>query len=137
MTNITACVFGITGIKKLISISLIILHLANCGPPSTFQNGYVYPFTSTLEGARVVFTCSKPAGQEFSSPLSETIETVCSENGTWIPNSIILCTEQSNSGMFSCKLNVQLNVQFIHEYITSITVCGSINKLGTVFYSVS
>ena len=62
------------------------LHLANFGPPLTPQHGRVYPFTSTLEGEEVLFSCRKYF-QETN------LTTLCADNATWIPNPREFCTD--------------------------------------------
>ena len=63
------------------------LHLANCGPPLTTQHGHVHPFTSTLEGEEVLFTCRK-----FSQETNLTA--ICTDNATWIPNPREFCADE-------------------------------------------
>ena len=53
---------------------------ANCGPLPSPANGYVHPYTSTLEGASAIFTCQN--GQHSGSGIT----TVCTPAGKWEPN---------------------------------------------------
>ena len=53
----------------------------------TPDNGHVYPFTSTLEGAQVVFSCK--------TTFHESLTTICSDNALWKPNPREFC---ANSG---------------------------------------
>jgi hypothetical protein len=60
--------------------------IGNCGPlPSA--NGYVLPYTSTLEGSRVMFMCK-------DDPLSE-LTAVCTRAGKWEPSPVDICDASS------------------------------------------
>ena len=62
------------------------IHAGNCGPlPSA--NGYVLPYTSTLEGSRVMFMCQ-------DDPQSE-LTAVCTGAGKWEPSPIDVCDTSS------------------------------------------
>ena len=62
--------------------------------------------TSMLEGQEAVLSCNNLLLGSLLNPW-ENLATVCSGNGTWIPNSKDICAEHSsNSGIcgFSHKL---------------------------------
>ena len=56
------------------------MYTGNCGPlPSV--NGYVLPYTSTLEGSRLMFMCQ-------DGPQSE-LTAVCTGAGKWYPSEVL------------------------------------------------
>ena len=96
----------------------IVLTIVNCGPPSTPQYGYVYPFTSTLEGAELVFSCSN---LEQESPLNGTnLTATCSGDGEWSPNPRDACISYhhaecvkfNSSGMHNCVYKIYIDINF-------------------------
>ena len=81
------------------------IHAGNCGPlPSA--NGYVFPYTSTLEGSRVMFMCQDDAQSELTA--------VCTGAGKWEPSPIDVCDTSS-------KLNNKRNSQ-VYSYRTTCNV---------------
>ena len=67
---------------------------ANCGHPKPPFDGYVLPYTSTVEGARVIFACQNITHEQAldSSQYDEPeYSALCSSNGKWEPNPIELC----------------------------------------------
>ena len=63
------------------------IHTANCGPPSPPPSGYIFPYTSTIDGAIVNFVCQKSAWN-----LKENLTvTVCNKQGKWDPNPAEFC----------------------------------------------
>ena len=64
------------------------IYTANCGPVPSSANGYVLPYTNTLEGASVMFMCQNV----------EIVTAVCTRAGKWEPNPVDICGG-------SCKLN--------------------------------
>ena len=46
------------------------------------MNGFINEFTSSLENAGITFQCSSDSG---------VVNAVCSVNGSWVPNPILLC----------------------------------------------
>ena len=65
----------------LLETLIIIIHnyTANCGPPSPPPNGFIFPYTSTLDGAVMNFTCQKSA-----SNLEENFTAaICNKQGKW------------------------------------------------------
>jgi hypothetical protein len=64
---------------------------ASCGPPSPPPNGFIFPYSSTVDGAVVNFTCQKSA-----SFLDEAA--VCSKQGKWDPDPAEFCTLYSALG---------------------------------------
>ena len=71
------CVATETIINKL-------LYTANCGPLPSPTNGYVLPpYTSTLEGASVIFACQNGNQSEMMA--------VCTQAGKWEPNPTGVC----------------------------------------------
>jgi hypothetical protein len=63
-------------------------HTASCGPPSPPPNGFIFPYSSTVDGAVVNFTCQKSA-----SYLEEAA--VCNKQGKWDPDPAEFCTSAS------------------------------------------
>ena len=61
----------------------------NCGPPSSPPNGYINPYTSTVEGGRVTFACQNI---HQKSPIEEVHTAVCNPNGNWEPDPVKLCS---------------------------------------------
>lgn len=59
-----------------------------CDPPSPPSNGYIMPYTSTVEGASVtyVFQYLFQMGQQFVC-AEVNVTAVCNNNGYWEPNS--------------------------------------------------
>ena len=78
---------------------------ANCGDPPPPSDGYLEPYTSTIEGARVnrVHVCQN--GQV------ETEEIVCNSDGQWEVSRNSACTIKpsiniaNNMGYHSCQNN--------------------------------
>ena len=66
----------------------IILFTANCGHPKPPFDGYVLPYTSTVEGARVIFACQNITHKQALEPK---YSAQCSSTGKWEPNSTELC----------------------------------------------
>ena len=59
-------------------------NLANCGSPSQPTNGIIIPYSSTTEGARVIFVCRNIYHNTFRED-NYTVST-CSKQGNWEPN---------------------------------------------------
>ena len=69
--------------------------IPDCGPPKTPPDGYILPYMSTLEGARVIFAC-RNSSQTLKSPQREPeYSTVCYSNGNWEPDPTEICYSKS------------------------------------------
>ena len=68
------------------------MYTANCGPLPSPANGYVLPYTSTLEGTSAMFMCQNGLQSEMT--------TRCTRGGKWEPNPIDVCAVSGrlNSG---------------------------------------
>ena len=76
-------------------IELETMYTVNCGPlPSA--SGYVFPYSSTLEGSSVMFMCHNDLQSELTA--------VCTKEGKWEPRPIDICT---SVGDVFCKLLTQ------------------------------
>ena len=70
---------------------------ANCGHPNPPLDGYIIPYASTVEGARVIFAC-RNSSQALNSPQYEPeYSALCNSNGKWNPNPYELCHSKGNS----------------------------------------
>ena len=83
-------------------------YVAICGHPPSPKNGYIVPYTSTVEGARVMTMCTSD-----SLGLGENITSVsyCGPQGDWVPNPINICV-----GAFSSYISYKACFDF-HDYI--------------------
>ena len=68
------------------------VHIANCGQPSLPVNGYILPYTSTLEGTKVTCICDTDVS------LYKEIA-ICTKLGQWKPNTSSICEEGRYSGI--------------------------------------
>jgi hypothetical protein len=60
---------------------------ADCGHPKPPADGYILPYTNTVEGARVIFACQSDT-QVLNSSWYEVeyyYSTMCRSNGKWEP----------------------------------------------------
>ena len=75
--------------------SIVHMYTANCGPPSPPQNCFIILYTSTLEGAEVMFACRSTFHVWHLSLCKEmNITAVCNKEGNWEPISDdIVCVE--------------------------------------------
>ena len=64
---------------------------ANCGHPKSPLDGYILPYTSTLEGARVIFACQNSTQALNSQQYELEYSTLCNSNGKWEPDPTELC----------------------------------------------
>ena len=70
---------------QLLHVPLIFI--ANCGPPSSPPSGYIFLYTSTIDGATVTFACQK---SELNLEVNFTA-TVCNKQGKWDPDPAEFC----------------------------------------------
>ena len=64
-------------------------------PPPKF-NGYIIPYTSTVEGAEVLYVCwTIDHTQHQPICKQRNITAVCTAEGIWEPNSHTICDESS------------------------------------------
>ena len=64
----------------------------DCHSPSPPPNGYILPYTSTLEGAIVTYVCwSVQHGTGLCGEVNKTA--VCTKRGQWEPSADDICTE--------------------------------------------
>ena len=68
------------------------MHIASCGPPSTPPNGYIFPYTSTIEGSVVTFVCQNNDHQTLFENFTTA---VCNQQGNWEPSPGDFCTVTS------------------------------------------
>ena len=70
-----------------------------CDPPSSPLNGYIIPYTSTVEGATVtyVFQMSNKIGHH-SVCADVNFTAVCNNNGQWEPASGDVCFDSPGNG---------------------------------------
>ena len=67
---------------------------ASCGSPSLPTNGYIIPYTSTLEGATVMYTCWNIYRSGYQSQCEEVnVTAVCNKQGYWEPSTEDICGE--------------------------------------------
>ena len=77
---------------------LLTTELPGCVPPSPPLNGYINPYTSTIEGAEVTFTCQNLSQNEWTeTPPKELHSAICVTFGNWEPDPFEFC-----SGMDTC-----------------------------------
>ena len=79
-------------------ISFICIHFnfgtAICGLPSLPINGYIAPYTSTLERATVMYICWNVHRRGHQSQCEKVNMTaVCNEHGYWEPSTDDICAE--------------------------------------------
>ena len=62
--------------------------IENCFSPSPPQNGYIIPYTSTTEGAKVTYVCWTVDHNTQHQPTCKqrNITAVCTAEGNWEPN---------------------------------------------------
>ena len=64
----------------------------DCHSPSPPPNGYILPYTSTLEGAIVTYVCwSVQHGTGLCGEVNKTA--VCNKRGQWEPSADDICTQ--------------------------------------------
>ena len=70
----------------------LILSTANCGTPTSPQNGYINSYVSSIEGAVVNITCLNGL-EEWNEKIT------CGHGGNWIPNPTAtdICTNDSGN----------------------------------------
>lgn len=87
--------------------------LPNCGPPSPPVNGYIVPYTSTLEGVEVTFACQNTCQTHdgLQSPVKAVHLAVCNSHGNWEPNPADFC---SSTRMWSLHVSHTLYVAGIY-----------------------
>jgi hypothetical protein len=78
-------------------------HAVNCGRAIPPANGYINNYTSTLEGANVIFTCNRSIDDQI---LTEHVAS-CNANGSWDPNPFEFCMDTHQNGMY-------IQVRIIH-----------------------
>ena len=74
-------------ISKFITINFSFT--VNCNIPPHPTNGFILPYTNTLEGANVTYICG-------GVPVRAT----CTKMGKWEPNNTDICTRASKSGKY-------------------------------------
>ena len=92
------------------------IHTASCCPPPPPQNGYINPYSSTLEGAEGIVTCT--------SGLHEINFTTICDGGWWEPDITDLCTNSSGACMqtiliFTLSIHVHTSINFLAIEIES------------------
>ena len=62
--------------------------MKKCFSPSPPQNGYIIPYTSTTEGAKVTYVCWTVDHNTQHQPMCKqrNITAVCTAEGNWEPN---------------------------------------------------
>ena len=69
---------------------------SNCGPPMSPPNGFISPYTSTIEGAKVIFGCQNYSCQNGIQTLpNELHSTLCNSLGQWEPDPLIFCSSKN------------------------------------------
>ena len=64
----------------------------SCPSPSQPPNGYILPYTSTLEGATLTYVCwNVQHGTGLCGEVNRTA--VCTERGQWEPSADDICTQ--------------------------------------------
>ena len=91
-------------IMKIYSLSILIdchylTEILACDPPSLPSNGYIIPYTSTVEGATVtyIFQMSNKIGHH-SVCADVNFTAVCNNNGQWEPASGDICFDSPGNG---------------------------------------
>ena len=91
---------------------IVCTHAADCGPVSSPPSGYVSPYSSTLEGATVIFTymCENVNEPTFLPDGT----TVCNSDGNWEPNPANICGKYSgiNSETFLTCIIILILILF-------------------------
>ena len=72
-------------------LSYLLTLTANCGLPSLPTNGYIIPYTSTLEEATVMYICWNIQQRVQCEEVNVTI--VCNNEGYWEPSTDDICAE--------------------------------------------
>lgn len=69
---------------------------ANCGHPKSPVGGYILPYVSTVEGARVIFACQNNTQAQIDNSSWYEVEysALCSSNGKWEPSPTKLCNSE-------------------------------------------
>ena len=70
---------------------MILLYVATivCAPPSPPPNGYIIPYTSTVEGATVIFVFENVYQIDRQSVCTEVnVTAVCNQDGHWESSSV-------------------------------------------------
>ena len=68
-------------------------HTATCGPPSLPPSGYIFPYTSTSDGAVVNFACQRSVLNQDENIT--VIAAICNKLGKWDPNPAEFCSSAS------------------------------------------
>ena len=63
------------------TLDINFLFTVKCNPPPPLKNGFIFPYTNTLEGANVTYICG-------GVPIIAT----CTVTGNWEPNNRDICT---------------------------------------------
>ena len=101
--NYSVCKFGNTALIFIL-IMMMIIHLSvSCGAQTTLANGHIIDYSSGVEGSKVTFHC------DTNSAL---ITSICSSNGSWIPD--------------PTRLDCELFFCFYHEYIRRGRECHTL-----------
>ena len=82
---------------------MCLTRIAPCNPPSPPSNGQLLPYTSTLEGATVVYVCWTNHKRGQCEEVNVTA--VCNRQGHWEPSSEDICAEPRGT----CDYNVILH----------------------------
>ena len=69
-------------------------HSANCGPPNQPLNGYILPYSSTIEGTMVTILCWNNEQRSIRMKGNLT----CNHHGVWEPNPSEVCGTELVSG---------------------------------------
>ena len=93
-------------------------HSANCDPPIQPPNGYILPYSSTIEGAMVSVLCWNYAQQSIRKEGNLT----CSYHGVWEPNPREVCGTNSDSAVTGTDNNTVWVITFksrhsVHVYM--------------------
>ena len=86
--------------------------LAGCSPPSSPLNGYINPYTSTVEGAQVTFTCQNTSQNGIETPPEELHSAICTTFGIWEPDPFEFCSGINMAILSYSKIIIHMAVKF-------------------------
>ena len=80
---------------------------AICDVPTHPLNGYILPYTNTIEGTRLEVLCiTETDGLQRENITIVTV--VCTYEGNWYPNPMYACGNSTASGIYNSYTIVQL-----------------------------